>query len=299
VKLLVRSVIPLPLLRLLIKWRQERALKRTARVSPVSSSVLRKIEPLELEGFFKSSQYGSEWPEVSREISTFSIVDGISGVNPGDRQAIYYFIRGISATNVLEIGTNIGASTAHIIAALIRNGSESGTSISLTTIDIQDVNDAVNGFWKTAGCKYPPREIARKMGVADQVNFVTGNSLNYFSSNQALYDVIFLDGDHAAKTVYQEIPAALSHVRPGGVILMHDFFPNGEPIWPKRRTTIGPWLAVQRLQAEGGDFKVLPFGELPWKTKQGSNRTSLAAITSGQEHGNRAPLTPTHVFSGA
>ncbi len=296
-KALLKSIIPLSLLDPLIRSRQIKKLRDVGRISPPSSGFLRKTDPMELQGFFNSARCNSEWPEVNREISSFAIVDGISGVNPGDRRAIYYFMRGLLATSVLEIGTNIGASTVHIIAALIRNGAENRTPVSLTTIDIQDVNDPINGFWKTAGCKYSPREMARRMGVDDRVNFVTGNSLDFFSSNQALYDVIFLDGDHAARTVYREIPAALSHVRPGGIILLHDYFPNGKALWPGKGTIVGPWLAVKRLQDEGADFKVLPFGELPWTTKQGSNRTSLAVVTS-EIDSKPAPPNRAHELSG-
>ena len=42
------------------------------------------------------------------------------GVNPGDRQAVYYLIMALKPQNVLEVGTHIGASMPHIARALKR-----------------------------------------------------------------------------------------------------------------------------------------------------------------------------------
>jgi hypothetical protein len=41
----------------------------------------------------------------------------------------------------------------------------------------------------------------------------------------------------------------------------------------------GPFLAIQRFIDEGIGLNIIPFGELPWSTKFGSNLTSLAILT--------------------
>jgi len=56
-------------------------------------------------------------------------------------------------------------------------------------------------------------------------------SLDYLAGCAQTFDFIFLDGDHAARTVYQEVPAALRLLNSGGVILLHDYFPNLRPLW--------------------------------------------------------------------
>lgn len=58
-----------------------------------------------------------EWQKVNGSILSYQIPDGTSGVNPGDRRAIYNLIRYFKPKTILEIGTHIGASTIHIALA--------------------------------------------------------------------------------------------------------------------------------------------------------------------------------------
>ena len=74
------------------------------------------------------------------------------------------------------------------------------------------------------------------------------------------------------------MPHALSALRPGGFILLHDYFPDFKPLWSDGVMKPGPDLAIQRLQKEGADIKVKSFGALPWPTKRNSNVTSLALL---------------------
>ena len=126
------------------------------------------------------------------------------------------------------------------------------------------------------------------MGCSNIVQFVISPSVDFLINTNRSYDFIFLDGDHSASTVYQEIPRALGRLSPKGCILLHDYFPNLEPLWPEAKVTNsvnrpsvipGVYLAIQRLLREGNAFRVWPFGKLPWKTKLGTNITSLAILT--------------------
>lgn len=92
------------------------------------------------------------------------------------------------------------------------------------------------------------------------------------------FDFIFLDGDHAAKTVYREVSAALKLLNPGGVILLHDYFNDLKPLWSNNILLAGPYLGVRRIREEGVPVRVIPLGQLPWPTKLGSNVTSLALL---------------------
>jgi len=49
-------------------------------------------------------------------------------------------------------------------------------------------------------------------------------------------------------------------------------------LWKNQMPIAGPFLAIQRFIDEGIGFNILPFGELPWSTKFGSNLTSLAIL---------------------
>jgi predicted O-methyltransferase YrrM len=92
------------------------------------------------------------------------------------------------------------------------------------------------------------------------------------------YDFIFLDGDHRAPAVYAELAAALARLNPGGVILLHDYYPGAVPLFADGNIIAGPFHALRRAIAEQPSLSVLPLGALPWPTKLGSHVTSLALV---------------------
>jgi predicted O-methyltransferase YrrM len=213
-----------------------------------------------------------EWPAVSKKINEIQPVEDMKtgGVNPGDRRAIYHLIRLLQPKRVLEIGTHVGASTMHIAAALKENGEG-----QLATVDIQNVNSP-DGYWHRFGLRCSPADAMSALGLADRVKFYRMPSVEALKSLGS-FDFVFLDGDHSALTVYQELPLALSKLR-NGVILLHDYFPNNKPLWNNGSVIRGPFIACARFLKEGAQFKVTPLGKLPWPTKLGSNITSLALV---------------------
>lgn len=248
---------------------------------PVAAERLRRTPgQSELRRLLSESESGVEWQEMEPELArVIGAADLPGGVNPGDRRAIFSLVRSLGPQSVLEIGTHVGASTIHIIAALRLNRlRESSPGPRLTSVDILDVNDPSSGPWRAHRLPHSPREMAARLGAANWVRFVAQPSLEYLTTCGDRYDLIFLDGDHAAKTVYREVPAALRALNPGGVILLHDYFPHLQPLWSNGSVLAGPWLATRRLQKEGAGFDVLPFGSLPWPTKLGSNVSSLALV---------------------
>ena len=120
--------------------------------------------------------------------------------------------------------------------------------------------------------------MAAAMGLSDIVTFNHAGSIEFMNACRLKFDFIFLDGDHSAATVYQEIPLALSLLKPGGIILLHDYFPEAKPLWSNRVVIPGPYLAVNRFIAEGNPLSVYPLGKLPWITKLQSKITSLALL---------------------
>lgn len=240
---------------------------------------LLSAKELALAEIFGSQEIQCEWNAIKTSLDLFEIPNGTGGVNPGDRRAIYYIIRKISPKSVLEIGTHIGASMVHIAAALEKCQVPINKNHSrLVTVDIRDVNDPVSKYWSNSGSKYSPLEMINRMEFGHFVEFKKAASLNYLSECQEKYDFIFLDGDHSAKTVYKEIPAALRLLNRAGSILLHDYFPELKPLWPDSDVIPGPYLAAERLKSEGSKIEVLPLGELPWPTKLQSSVTSLAML---------------------
>jgi predicted O-methyltransferase YrrM len=239
---------------------------------------LRSINQISLKELFDSKEIETKWNESIKKIDSFAIPDGTGGVNPGDRKAIFYLISALKPASVLEIGTHIGASTSNIASALLMSRIAQGQSARLISVDITDVNCPQSGPWLKSGVRKPPIEMIKELGCEKFVEFFVDTSLSYFSKCQEKFDFIFLDGDHSAKTVYQEIPRALELLNPNGVILLHDYFPKIEPLWSDGSTFPGPFLATERLAAEGKNLVVLPLGALPWPTKLQSNVTSLALL---------------------
>ena len=101
---------------------------------------------------------------------------------------------------------------------------------------------------------------------------------SFLRAGQDAFDLIFLDGDHGARTVFLEVPLALQRLNSGGMIVLHDFFPGNRPLWRGQHAIAGPWLAIERLRNNGARLQAIPLGALPWPTKAGSNVTSLAVL---------------------
>jgi predicted O-methyltransferase YrrM len=177
---------------------------------------------------------------------------------------------------VLEIGTHLGASTLHICAALACTARDRRPR--LVTVDSQDVNDSPCSFWKQAGLAKSPKQMVEEFDGTVETTFVTDDSKHFFANTKERFDFIFLDGDHAAETVYEEIVSSLEVINKNGLILIHDYFPNCRPLWPDGSVLCGPFTAAEKIRATGVAIKVIPLGSLPWPTKLGSHVTSLALI---------------------
>lgn len=267
------------ILRALRQRRERLAFARVRRVACDPRRLTRKLAEADIGGILSSDAIAKEWRTVENQMALMDIPEGADSVNPGDRRAVYYLVHHLRPRSVLEIGTHLGASTVHIAAAMRgTQRDEAQTNHRVTTVDIKDVNDQATTPWLHYGAGLSPAEMARSLGLSTEISFVTGGSLEYLASCEERYDFIFLDGDHAPNAVYQEIPAALNVLQSDGVILLHDYFPALKPLWSDGAVIQGPWLAVERLRSEGAKIKAMPVRELPWSTKLGSRRTSLAVL---------------------
>jgi predicted O-methyltransferase YrrM len=197
-------------------------------------------------------------------------------LNQGDRRAIYCLIRYFKPRRVLEIGTHLGSSTLYISAALKQNARD-GAPGQLLTVDVVDVNGP-NAAWSRVGALRTPRQMLEDLGTEHLVQFRVADSLEFLRDHQGPFDFCFLDGNHSAKWVYNEVQLVQRALRPGSVILLHDFFPNAKPLWQNSSALPGPWMAINRLRREGSAIEVLPLGALPWPTKAQTSTTSLALL---------------------
>jgi predicted O-methyltransferase YrrM len=102
---------------------------------------------------------------------------------------LYYLVRGFQPRFVLEIGTNVGASTVHIAAALARQSHEQ-TAEPLTSVDIVDVNDDLNGPWRQLRLENSPSQMLQNLDFADLVTFVTSTSLDFLHNTPRKYHLL-------------------------------------------------------------------------------------------------------------
>ncbi|HQJ09827.1 MAG TPA: class I SAM-dependent methyltransferase [Deltaproteobacteria bacterium] len=251
-----------------------KSIKRTG----CSTDSIRHRNDISLSDIFHSDGIEAMWADSTKAIDLFAIPDGTGGVNPGDRKALYFLISALKPLSVLEVGTHIGASTIHIASALSMSRMRNGAHSSMTTVDVADVNSPLAKPWVKYGTSSSPLEMIDRLGYGSFVEFVTDTFLHFAEGSSRRFDFIFLDGDHRASTVYQEIPAALSLLNRNGIILLHDYFPGLKPLWSDGSVIPGPFLAAERLKKEGARLTVMPLGELPWPTKLQSNVTSLALL---------------------
>lgn len=273
-KQFIKKVLPKSILRLIL---DSRDLVRLGQV-PTLSFDCEKLKPandFKLTDIFSDQKIRKSWKNNYKEIqAVFGDHSTLGGINPGDRRAIYYLITALKPKKVLEIGTHIGASTLYIACAL----KNLTYSAKITTVDILDVNQD-QAPWRSLGLAMPPRDFAQKLNCLDHISFQVSPALEFMKNADETYDFIFLDGDHSSPAVYREVSMALNLLNPGGVILLHDYYPDAQPLFSNGVIIPGPFRAINRIYKENKNIEIQPLGNLPWPTKLGSRMTSLAVVT--------------------
>ena len=277
IRKLMRRILPGPALSVALSVRDVYAFRRTP-AAVISGMPLPDAGEICFAELFGDDLAG-EWAADRRAIGeVFEYAEKGWAVTPVDRRAIWYLVRRLRPRSVLEVGTHIGGSTAHIAMAL-KGGGTAATPGRLVTVDAVDVNDATAQRWRRFGSAMSPREMLERLGCAGRVEFVVSRSLDYLAGRaDAEFDFVFLDGSHQPHIVYQEIAMALKALRPGGYLLMHDYFPGLKPLRGHSEVIAGPYRAVARLRREGNGVAALPLGALPWRDGAGADTTSLAVL---------------------
>jgi predicted O-methyltransferase YrrM len=238
---------------------------------------LRLRSEVHLAAIMNDADVNASFADDNKRISeVYRTSEILGGVNPGDRRALYALVAHFKPKHVLEIGTHVGASTIYIATALRRFVKDG----HLTTADIVDVNGP-KAAWQAVQLGAPPAHFLSALGLERVTTFVTSPAARVLRSS-AQYDLIFLDGDHSARAVYQEVAAALQCLNPHGLVLLHDFYPGSRPITPDGSVISGPARAADRIAREHPGIVFLPLGNLPWQTKGGGTATSLALVARSE-----------------
>jgi predicted O-methyltransferase YrrM len=268
----IKAYIPTPALNMVRIARAQNSIKQATKKTFNAANLIH-MNNVQLGNWLQGVKCQKHWVEDQKVITKIlGEQDKYGGVNPGDRQAIYTLLYNLKPKTVLEIGTHIGASTLYFASVLNRN--KNGF---LTSVDVLDVN-ADEAPWSKLGLPASPKENVKTINCSAHVEFIQSDSKKFLTHTDKKFDFIFLDGDHGAKTVYEEISLALNLLNPNGILLLHDYYPNQKPLFNDGSIIPGPFIAVKRIKSENPDICIHPLGALPWPTKQNSNMTSLAIL---------------------
>ena len=224
------------------------------------------------------------WEQARRALGEFfEDVRGSHAIGQQDRRVIYHVIRHVRPRSVLEIGTNVGASTASIALAMQTYRHAAGAP-RLVTLDRWNVNDPATFEWSRYRCSTAPRDVLERLKCADSVEFIVSLSTDYLrgrARHGAQFDFIFMDHAPSADIAYQDITLALRALRAGGHLLIHPCVAGGKPLAKGGRSEpVNPGfsLAVGRLQREGAGLVAVPIGALKWPDGRESPRSDLAFL---------------------
>jgi len=125
--------------------------------------------------------------------------------------------RFIGATRIVEVGTFDGNTTIHLAL-------NAGSAGRVVTIDLPPQGAATTDYAGTGGPAPFSQRQYEAHPAATRVSQVLGDSAALdWSALGGPFDLIFIDGDHRSRYVRSDTRNALSVLRPGGVILWHDY----------------------------------------------------------------------------
>ena len=274
-KQILKKILPKPVIQQAVILRDQIRLNMTPQKNFTEVALTSAMSPQALADILNNSDREQSWKEALEKITNVCGKNtAMGGVNPGDRRALYYLVHALRPQNLLEVGTHIGASTVFLAEAL----KSVSPQARMTTVDILNVNDP-QGPWYNQGLTMSPEQYLERLQSKDRVTFRAASSSDYLIATAEKFDFIFLDGDHSSRTVYEEVSMALKILNQNGVILLHDYYPAGKTLFNDGNIIAGPFMALNRIMRENKEIKVMPLGDLPWPTKQGLRKTSLALLT--------------------
>lgn len=183
-------------------------------------------------------------PEVAE------IVSRIKGFMPSDEgEALFDTARSAGPGTWLEIGTYCGKSTVLLAAAARRVGAQ------VVTVDHHHGSEENQPGWEW----HDESMVDERSGrldtfatfrpvldeYADVLSAVVADTRVVGAWWATPLEVLFLDGNHTEEAALHDYSAFAQHVVLGGLLLVHDVFPDPADGGQ------APWYVVQRAEAEG------------------------------------------------
>ena len=133
---------------------------------------------------------------------------------PGDLEVLIALVRSVNPRHVIEFGVNVGRTAKAILANVPGIGGYTGIDVPLTYVPLLalQLDNAVPN----------PGEM-----VLDDPRFKlivsARGSLDLTVDDLEPCDAVFIDGDHGLEAVMHDTKLARALVRPGGIIIWHDY----------------------------------------------------------------------------
>lgn len=177
---------------------------------------------------------------------------GTRFLNPGELECIVALMRTVKPRAVLETGVNTGRTAKVILANVPGIGSYVGVDVLPGYVTAKEVQR-----------KEVPEDAGVLVKNDKRVLLLIQKHGSHDLSPEDIgpIDAAFIDGDHSLRGVFQDTWLAVSNIRPGGIIIWHDFHDLGtvdvRPAleglskvgWPIQ-FVVGTWLAFTRIPAQ-------------------------------------------------
>jgi predicted O-methyltransferase YrrM len=156
--------------------------------------------------------------------------------------------------SALQIGAYTGDATEWLMMSVLTNPESS--LVDVDTWEGSDEPEHKDMNWSSVESVYDSR-------IAVYGNRVCKNkttSDEFFETNDALYDFIYVDGDHTAASVLKDGVNAVKFIAPGGIIAFDDY------LWRSGKgATYDPYPAINAIMLCFSDkFDVIEAGLQVW-----------------------------------
>lgn len=174
-----------------------------------------------------------------------------SYMNPGELAVLAALVNSVGARGVMEIGCNSGRTAALLLR-------------ECKTIEQYLGVDVLPGY--EFASKVQAKEVPHDPGIYASGDdrftlWLSRNGSRDMAAHtmESAYDVVFIDGDHSEAAVIWDTALARAAVRPGGLIIWHDYH-DKETVDVRRvldaqyaegrkiQHVAGTWLAFERVE---------------------------------------------------
>lgn len=195
------------------------------------------------------------------------IIEDYTATNPAGQSEeaipwlLHALVLAVRPNVIVEIGAFMGLSSMAMAAGLKHNEEE---PVNATLVAFNRTAHPAPGIPSGPGILYcidPVRQphfdrASQKFGLADRIRFIEKPSGEVNVESLPMIDLLFIDGLHSYRGVVDDFQRFAPRVSPGGLILIHDIFPDATRHTDTSQPWWGPNLFARQLResADLGDF---------------------------------------------